>query len=230
MTTALDIITGSMKLLGLLFKGESPAADEAADGLSALNDMLDSWSNDDLITYALAWETFAFTPTQSTYTIGTGGDFNTSRPIDIANAYTVINGITRPCKPVGADQYSLITQKDIQSIYPWYLCYDNGYPLGKIRFYPVPAGAYTLNLLCNKPLTSFSTLTDSVSLPPGFNRALKYNLAIEISSQFSVQPSASVVKIAADSLSAVRSATSANNPMPYLPDGVKNGNFYTGWV
>jgi len=43
MTTARDMITRSLRAIGVLHSTETPSADEALDGLSALNDMLNSW-------------------------------------------------------------------------------------------------------------------------------------------------------------------------------------------
>ena len=52
MTTALDIITGAYGLLGIYGVGSAIASQDAQLGLSVLNDMLDSWSNESLTTFA----------------------------------------------------------------------------------------------------------------------------------------------------------------------------------
>ena len=38
-----DLVTGSMRLLGVLRQGENPTAQEAADGMISLNGMLNAW-------------------------------------------------------------------------------------------------------------------------------------------------------------------------------------------
>ncbi len=43
MATALDIITGSLRLLGKLQSGEVPTAAEGADALTTLNQILHAW-------------------------------------------------------------------------------------------------------------------------------------------------------------------------------------------
>ena len=43
MATALDIITGSLRLLGKLQSGEVPTAAEGADALVTMNQMLHAW-------------------------------------------------------------------------------------------------------------------------------------------------------------------------------------------
>lgn len=43
MTTARDLVTMSLRSIGVLHSGETPSAEEANDGLDALNQMLHSW-------------------------------------------------------------------------------------------------------------------------------------------------------------------------------------------
>lgn len=43
MTTARDLITMSLRSIGVLHSKETPSAEEADDGLDALNQMLNSW-------------------------------------------------------------------------------------------------------------------------------------------------------------------------------------------
>src|ERR1700761_935531 len=106
MTTALDIINGAARLAGITFKSEALDNDEAQDGLIQLNDLLDSWSNDDLITFALTLESFPLT-TAASYTIGIGGNFNTSRPIDIKTAVVRYSTIDYPLTIISPEQYQL---------------------------------------------------------------------------------------------------------------------------
>ena len=44
MTTAGDIINGSLRLLGVLAEGETPSAEISQDSLTAMNQMIDSWN------------------------------------------------------------------------------------------------------------------------------------------------------------------------------------------
>lgn len=215
-TSALDIITGAAKLLGVIFKSEPLDSDEANDGLVLLNDMLDSWSNDSLTTSAYTLESFSLTGAAS-YTIGASGTFNTSRPINIVTAVVRISSVDYPLEIITQEQYQLeIPQKSISSQIPEVLTYDNGYPLATITMYAVPTSGSTLRLLSNKPLSNLSALTTTVDLPPGWKRALKNNLAIDLAPEYGVEPPASVVRNANQSLGAIRRANSINSAMPFM--------------
>lgn len=227
-TSALDIVTGAAKLLGVVFKSEALDADEANDGLILLNDMLDSWSNDDMTTFSATLESFALTGASS-YTIGVGGTFNTSRPIDIQSAVVRLASVDYPLKLITQDQYQEeIAIKSITSPIPQYLTYDNGYPLGTIKMYAVPTSGSTLTLLSDKPLANLSALTTVVDLPPGWKRALKYNLAMDLGPQYGVEVPASVAATANTSLGAIKRATAINNAMPFMPDSGARYSIYGG--
>jgi len=210
MTTVLDVITGAAKLIGVLFKSETLANDEAQDGLDCLNDMLNSWSNDSGLTFANTRQSFNLSGGVAEYTIGTGGAFNTARPISITAAFIREGNIDYQLNIIGDIEYERITNKILSTSIPKYLNYSNEYPLATITLYPSPAAAYQLWLITKKPLGTYTDLTDVISLPQGFIRAIKYNLAIEMSTQYGVEPSNVVANIANKSLGDVRRSVSVN--------------------
>jgi len=229
MTSALDLITSAARLAGIVFKSEALDADEAQDGLESLNDMLASWTTDSLMVTGRTWESFSITGAAS-YTIGTGGTLNTVRPTAIKAAFIRSGDIDYWMNPVTDEQYESITFKNFNSPFPDYFSYDNGYPLGKIRLYPKLSPSAELHLLNEKPLTEFASINTSVDLPPGWKRAIRYNLAVEIAGEYGVEPPALVVKIAGDSLGSVQKAIALNRPLKYMPKGPRPRNIYTGYV
>lgn len=227
-TTARKIIKKALSKIGALVKNEEPAADEANDGLDSLNAMITSWSNDAANINARTWETFSLVSGQSTYTIGTGGNFNTIRPIEIIDCYIKDNQIDYGMSILPDEAYDAISFKAIQGI-PEFLNTDNGYPLGKIRLYPVPSSNYGLFLLTEKQLLEFATLDTELSLPPGYERALIYNLAMELAPEYGQKPDASIVSIANESLGLVRTATIRARTMDAYPLNLAVRNIFTGW-
>lgn len=220
MATALSMIARSMRLAGVIGKGESPDADEAADGLSALNTMLDSWQIDRLFVYQVVQSSHTWTAGAASKTIGTSGDFNVTRPKRIESAFIVdSSSLWYPLFIIDdREQYDSIVLKTTQSILPQYLFMDTAYPLGVIYLYPVPSAQVTLKLNTWQTLQSFSSLSTDLALPPGYQRAIEYSLAEEFGPEFGANILPNVTKIAMESRAAIKSLN-----MPTLISRVDSG-------
>ena len=229
MTTALDIITRACRLLGVVRKTESLGADEAADGLVALNGMIASWSNTTLSIHGLTWESFSLSAA-SVYTIGSGQTINTVLPMKISAAAINIGSVDYPLTVLTDQQYQQdISFKSIASNIPDYITYDNGYLIGKIRFYPQLGTAATLKLQSEKVITAFASLAATVDLPPGTDDALVFNLALRLAPEYEIEPSKLVYKGAMESLAMIRLNAARARPMKYSPDPIRTGDIYSGY-
>jgi len=198
--TGRDVLSASLRLIGVYASGESPTADEATDGLAALNRMLDSWSTQRLLIYYIPREVFTFTANKGSYTMGSGGDFNTTRPLKLENVELILNDVSpsieRPIQIATKDEYAAIISKSLTSTIPLLVYSDENYPLPTLNFYPVPNTAYQVAIYSWKQLTNVATLDTALSFPPGYERALIYNLALEISPEYGKNPSEVVVQTA----------------------------------
>lgn len=206
-TTAMDVITTALKLVGEVGAGETVSSDDANDCLTSLNDMLDSWWNDRLSVHQIKKEYFTLTSLDGEYTIGENGDFNTTRPVKIIDAFTrTSEGIDYPLTILeDVKAYNRLSSKSVTSDISYYMHYEDAYPLGKIFLYPIPTQANTLYLFSWKQLRAFNSLTDQVLLPPGYDRAIKYNLAREINPLFGGAMTQDAREIAIEALSKIKS-------------------------
>jgi hypothetical protein len=214
-TTALDLVTRSMRLAGVIGKGETPADDEAADGLTALNAMLDSWQIQRLFVYQTRTESFTWTALSQTRTVGAAGNFVTDNPTRIANdcSFTV-NGIDYPVQLIDVDAWTNIPDKSTQSSFPWWLYVEYGAALATINAYPIPNANITFNLRTWHPLQAFATLATDLALPAGNERAIAFSLAEEFGGpEFGVEVPADVRRIALASRRALRKV---NSPSPIM--------------
>ena len=184
MATARDIISSALKKIGVLATGQAVEAEDAADGLSELNRMIDSWSAAGMPIFHVTPETFNLAAGVSSYEIGAGGDFDTSRPIAIVSSFIRdVNGHDYPVMVRPTSEYWPLGEKSTQSR-PKYLFYDPVYPRGVIYVYYTPAEAEAIYLLCRKPLVDLATLATAVSFPEGYERAFIYNLAVELAPNY----------------------------------------------
>lgn len=110
-----------------------------------------------------------------------------------------------PLIPLTEDGWASVNQKAAESTQPTHWYYNPTYPFGTLTFWPVLTGT-TLQAAIYAPeqVQSFSTLDDTVSLPPGYERMIVKNLAVELCPSFERQPSALLVQQAMQSLGAVK--------------------------
>lgn len=206
MATAGDLITRALRSLGVIGDGESPTANQYADGLVALNDLLSSWATDRLTVYRTVRETFALTGAAS-YSIGPGETFDTVRPIKVDFAFLTLSGIDYPMGWLTREQFNEISDKMIPADVACVYYYDADFPAATLHLWPAPAGG-TLTLDSWKPLTAFSSTSDDVTLPPGYERALRFNLAVDLMPEYQVE-NARVAGLAKESLAGIKRANSA---------------------
>jgi len=206
MATAQSLIDRAMRLVGALESGESPTADETTDVLYALNTMLESWRLERLMVYAAVDTTKALVSGDASYTIGTGENIDVERPIKIENAYVTDSDTDIPITIITKRSWDAISDKTVESTYPQYLYYEESYPNGVIHLWPVPTSTNVLTLSLWTVLGAIASAATTVSLPPGYERALAYNLAVEIAPEFQVQVSDVVASIALNSKAAIKRA------------------------
>lgn len=209
---AQDLIKGAMKHLTLIDKSETPSNDELQDGLSVLNMMIDSWSNELLMMVAQTPITFPLTANVPSYAIGPGQTVNvTQAPLKInSGVYNDARNNIYPLEVITRREYYAHSDRLILQAPPATVFYDEGNTQQTIRigtayFYPMPDAStnYTATLQCDLPLTEFTSLTDSYTFPNGYRMAIEYNLAIAISPDYGKNPSALILKIAKETKDAL---------------------------
>jgi hypothetical protein len=232
MTTARSIIEQASRKIHVLGRGQTLSAEEANDALKALNTLLSSFSAEAGTIFNKSRETFPLTGVQS-YTIGPGGNFNTTPPIIILSAYISSGALDYPPleqKTVG--EYDTIALKNVGGS-PEIFYYDNSLPLGRIWLYPVAASGYTLTITSLKALTSFADLTTDYTLPDGVEMMLVFNLGVILCPDYEKEPSPYLLSEAKRTKTVVEVACRRNNyPTSTVDfgDGFANGNIFSGWL
>lgn len=203
------LILRSLRLIGEKPRGGTLTSNEQTECLASFNAMLEGWSIERAMCYQITQESFSLSSSVGSYTIGSGATFNTTRPTKIVDPCFIrdSSNLDSPLQLIDATAYGRIVQKTIDGTYPGYLFYDQGYDssgYGTIRLYPEPQASLTLFINSWKQLASVSTISAQVSLPPGYERALVYNYAIEEAGGYIDVP-AEVIKVAKESKAAVKS-------------------------
>ena len=226
MTTAREIVTTMLRRIGAVTANESPTAGELVDGLSALNQMVESWANDGLLVYARTEESFTLTGATE-YTVGSGQDFDTVPFNFIVSAYVRQGTTDYPLTGITDREYARLSTKTTTIGVPDYYNYNNGFPSAILRFWPVPSEG-TLYVVSEKPLISFAADT-TISLPAGWERALISNGAIEVAPEYGLEPSASLANAAVTSLAGLRRQISKARSVDWGPQSIRDNNIYNGY-
>jgi hypothetical protein len=184
-TTALDIIQDAMEMMGEYAPGEEINAADSSRGLTVLNDMLDSWSNESLTCYAILEQSLLLIPGQFQYTIGPGGYVNGPRPLSIIATEGSVYAVDFSGNIYGMDvwtraQWNQRGSRNTNSNFPDVLFYDPQFPLGILNFDPVPNIGYTVYFDSYLQIADLSSLTTPFSLPPGYKLAVTTNLAVAL--------------------------------------------------
>lgn len=235
MATVNDLIIRALKMVSIIGNNETLDTADAADSLAQINGILDEWNSRKLMNYAVSKEAFPLVSGTDIYTIGSGGDFNTTRPVEIVTAFIRDSGgIDYPVQIIQNDEYDDIAQKNIQSTWPHFLFYNPLFPLAEIRLYPVPTATYDLHISSWIGFPSYATTGDTVALPTGFNELLTYQLAVDMCSYFA-NPIPPVVQRKLNKMNMRLAATTSRTwkPTSYstVPSsGVKNSEAFRTFI
>jgi hypothetical protein len=234
MATAGDIINGSLRLIGVLAEGEVPSAETSADALSAMNQMLESWNTERLAVFATQDQVFSWPPSTISRTLGPSGDFVGNRPVLLDDATYFrdpASGISYGIKLINQQQYDGIAVKTVTSTYPQVMWVNMTYPDIEMYVYPVPTKLLEFHFISVEELARAADLATDLTFPPGYLRAFRYNLAMEMAPEFGVEPSGQVQRIA---MSSKRNIKRINNPddimaLPYSIVGTRQRyNIFAG--
>jgi hypothetical protein len=235
MASALDLITNAVQGIGVYAPGEPLRAEDTALGLQELNTMLDSWSNEALMTYAILEQSGLLIPGQYQYTVGTSGgaSFPVQRPLGILDSpgscYVLdSNGNRYNLEVLPRDRWNLIGNiAQVTSNFPNRLFYDPQFPLGVINLYPIPNQGWTLYWDSNLQLVDFANPAQQMSLPPGYQKAIQDNLRLMLWPYFkpdAVRVPPVLVKLAAESKGNIKRTNLRINIANYDPELVSRAN------
>jgi hypothetical protein len=194
--TAQQLIEAALRDIGVLYTGQSSNSDQQTECLQALQMMLRTWSAQRLMVYYIVeGESFTLTAGTTKYTIGSGGDFDTVRPIKILGAY-IASGVDYPLTIIDRERYRNISVKTLGDVPSW-LWYNPVYPLGEIYLYPTGGG--TIYLDSQKPLAEPAAIGSTISFAPEYDEAIEYNLARKLAIPYNKEVTADLRLAARDS-------------------------------
>ena len=182
--SAYDLIASGFRKIGVLAAGETMSAGDGATGLQALNDVIETWNIEGLSLVGALPVSFNTVAGQSTYTLGTGGNWSGQRPMSITSAYCTVSGVDFPIGIWSLEEWMAVPVKTLQQSIIERLAYVNAYPLGQVILYPTPASIVAVTLNYEDDIAQVADLNTVLTLAPAYARALQYAVGQELQAEY----------------------------------------------
>lgn len=186
-----SIISGALRILGVLPSGASPTASQITDASEALNQIIKSWGAENLPIWTIKKQNVTLVNGTNTYPIGLGKTTNVPKPLRIYQAmlHGTTDNVDIPVQLKSQEEYQRLSQKQ-SSGQPIHLYYENLKDYGNIYVYPTPdttvASQKVLQIVYQAPLADFDISTDEPDLPQEGILAIKWTLASELCMEYGV--------------------------------------------
>lgn len=210
-TTVNDFLTLALQDAGVLGEGQVAQANDINNAFTRVNWIIAQWNRKRWLLYDLS-DVSVTTTGAETYSIGPGQDFNTPRPdrLEDGNFLRQLNSgqqVDYPLQLLSShEDYNRIRLKTMRT-WPSIIFYDSNWPTGTIYAWPVPqANLYSLHILVKNQLTAFTTLAQSINLPPEYEVALSYNLQVRLRVAYRMPADPAMIALAKDGLNVIRGA------------------------
>ena len=190
---ARDLVYAAFRKISVLgAAGRSYSISQGNDGLAILNRMLESFQLQNLLIWAQLRSVYPLVAGKQDYTIGPDGtaDIAAPRPMELnrASIITTNGGSAQPLElPIGIltyQQWQVIPVKAIGSPIPQRVYLETSVPNAVLHFWPYPSVVCNVALYVAQPLQQIASLDDQYVLPPGYARAIVFNLACEMADDF----------------------------------------------
>lgn len=211
-TNGRELVTSAMRLVGILATEETPKASELTDAMAVLNGLIDSWGTMPLTMVNDARYVLDVIPNQQGYTVGEFGELPIVPPVGFDHI-SLIQSTNSPSNEIPMsgltyEAYQSVLIKELTSPLPTWWHYDRTTAdIATLWLWPIPTDSgLQLAIYVQVPTEQFDDPYTEVSLPYGYYKALRYNVAIELAPEYGLQPREDISQIARDSLSRIKAA------------------------
>lgn len=208
--TALNLITDTLLDMGVIADETLPTASQSVGALTKLNDLIGAWNLDPLAVFGANQFVMPLVANKQAYTIGPGGDLNIIRPDIITQAFarnitqSLANQTDYPLPILTNQEWAEIPQKGNTGGYPFLGVWFNlTFPLITAYISPIPRDAQYSLVFWADGMNGVLALNTVMQLPPGYNRALKYALYLELAGGYQIQIPPKIEQLAASSKAGV---------------------------
>jgi hypothetical protein len=188
-TTIRDVCRNALLEIGALGQSDQMPDGDAAFTLGKLNRLLDRWNADRQAVFCETFTRYTLVPGTQPTTIGPAASTPTwtvtHRPVSIASLALILpDDIYLPINLRDAQWWAAQTVPALETSIPTDCYYEPSWPLGRLYFWPVPTVAYEVELQTRVLLEAPLVLSDTFSLPQGYEDAITLTLAESLCASF----------------------------------------------
>ena len=194
-----QIIKGALRSINAIATGEPPTSAEISEGSEALNYMIKAWQAEGIGLWLLDTFTLTLVTDQQSYTMGSGGDVDIARPLEVVETrfhYTT-GGNEIPMIKWSRQEYFDEPLKSSTGV-PTQYYYDPQLGLGVLYIWPTwdtsPPGSIKGTVLST--IEDFDAASNTSDFPPEWFESLKFNLALRLAPEYGKEPSQMLVALA----------------------------------
>lgn len=185
-----QVIYEAFEVANIVDTGGTPSSTQRDNGFEILKRLIASWSVEQLTCYNHVTESMSLSSGTMTYTWASGGTWNSARPVKVTGATAVSGAFQAPMEvlPMHEARKRTSNPLGITAALPNILGWDLGFSSVNILIFPPPnASPGTVVVNSIKAITEPSSVSDSISLPPGWEHALVHNLAAILQQKYDGQ-------------------------------------------
>jgi len=225
--TALDLIKAAFRVVGVTSQGNPLSAEDAQNGLEALQILLKRWGASGIVIPQFTTATATLVPGTGEYSIGIGGDINATRPTQLRSVFIRdSSGNDYHVAEISHVEYQSIGDKDSTGR-PFLYWYNPTMLAGTITLWPVPDKAETLHVAMLQPLSTPVGLTDSISFPPEYDSLIKWSLSVELFPEYGLPVNPDVAALASAAITPIIANNAAAQMTPVINLGLpSSGSSY----
>ena len=184
-TTRDNLITGALRLCGVIAQGETPSATQISEGADALNYMVKALEAEGMPLWAITTTTITPVANQTSYTIATP---KLLKPIQAWNRQTYSN-VDIPMRLISRQEYNILGNKSTTGN-PIQMYFQPNRDDTTVYLFPTPdstsAGNNVIYIVAQRPFQDFDTATDTPDFPQEWYEAVLYGLAQRLAGLYNI--------------------------------------------
>lgn len=184
--SATEIIKDALILIGGIEDDETPTSSQLDYALRHLNRMAKAWSVKGLKVWQWREATLPLVVGQESYTLGVGGNLVINRPLQIANARRVVDGIETNIEIKSRNEYMNQPSKESSAGKPVYVYFDSQLTNSVLYVWPSPDDTDSIKFSYKSYIDDFDSLANTPCFPSEWLEALVYGLAMRLCPMYEV--------------------------------------------